>query len=1056
MFMLPARWFATWAILWPPPGCLRVLATMFYILSLHGFIFLWLFFKCARFRLLEMKQQILKWSFKDLLSIAKLNFSSWQYLCSRLLHSFKNNQSQPQVYSTYALTSKDIDMKNNTISWNTETIDAVIDNSANTHIWSRLDDYVEGSLHYFDDSDDTASVLTIGDDSSRPVGVGTVKVKIRDDTSDQFKDMILEKALYFPNSPVNVISVTHLALQFKDPDGTWIKTKMNSSEFAWDFEQYRAQFHHPSSHLPVIQVYPFENAETESQFYNLFCQADVEIVPSAMSTCFTNLPSDNVNDICLLCEATEPVEPLRVPNASELQTIFCKGDKVRLTRNGTNERVMVQDVRHDEETMVPYFRVQMEDGHEMEVTKDFLFPLDAEDLVQIPITRTQVVAQLENLTPEALEALLNPPEQTELLKEFMAWHVRLGHLRFASMFRLCKVGVLPNKFAALEGSKLICPHCVFGNAKRRQWRQSKKNGSIRSPKDTLPGDATSIDHIISAQPGLVPRMDSKHTKDRITAGCVFFDHVTNHSYTHLQTSADNEQTIEAKRAYERYALTHGVTLKRFHADNGIFAEKAFRDEIDQSNQKITYCAVGAHHQNGLVERHIGTLTKGARINLLYAQRKWPEAIGTILWPFAWKDFERKYNHLSFDDNGLAPINKFTNAEVAPNLRDYHPFGCPVFVLDSRLQSGGVKIPKWDPRARVGVYLGHSPCHAGSVALVLNPKSLIVSPQFHLVFDDEFSTVPYMKNGEVPPHWKDLVEHSAEIVSDEEFDLATTWANEYLNNSSSAVTENEEDRSKLLLNHHPDAVESEKETPITTDEEDEEGPVATPIPEALDENVTDPLLFPTLPDLNSLTCRRSTRRRVEPDRFGYFAKQVYSVFVAGLLMTATIANACQEMSPRTMVQRACLHVEKINTHFDGTINSFHYAFSSMASAGDNDVYTLKEMLKQEDKNDFIQAMVKEVDDHTTREHWDVVPRSDASWYQNYPVSVGIQEKDIPRRKTPETQSKIKCPWWYTCLVSILGKIRSGCKRDQCSYSHGIVGDTRLRNSVNRFRPSFSSS
>ena len=62
-------------------------------------------------------------------------------------------------------------------------------------------------------------------------------------------------------------------------------------------------------------------------------------------------------------------------------------------------------------------------------------------------------------------------------------------------------------------------------------------------------------------------------------------------------------------------------MKRFHADTGIFAENAFRDEIKQSNQKITYCAVGAHHQNGLVERHIGTSTKGARINLLYAQRK---------------------------------------------------------------------------------------------------------------------------------------------------------------------------------------------------------------------------------------------------------------------------------------------------------------------------------------------------------------------------------------------------------------------------------------------------
>ena len=45
--------------------------------------------------------------------------------------------------------------------------------------------------------------------------------------------------------------------------------------------------------------------------------------------------------------------------------------------------------------------------------------------------------------------------------------------------------------------------------------------------------------------------------------------------------------------------------------------------------------------------------------------------------------------------------------------------------------------KWEQRARIGIYLGHSPFHAGSVALVLNPRTGLVSPQFHVVFDDNF-------------------------------------------------------------------------------------------------------------------------------------------------------------------------------------------------------------------------------------------------------------------------------------------------------------------------------
>ena len=69
------------------------------------------------------------------------------------------------------------------------------------------------------------------------------------------------------------------------------------------------------------------------------------------------------------------------------------------------------------------------------------------------------------------------------------------------------------------------------------------------------------------------------------------------------------------------------------------------------------------------------------------------------------------------------------------MRGIHPFGCPVFVLLFGLQNVGSMIPKWNPRARVGVYLGHSPCHVGNIALVLNPKTLRVSPQFHIVFDN---------------------------------------------------------------------------------------------------------------------------------------------------------------------------------------------------------------------------------------------------------------------------------------------------------------------------------
>jgi len=81
--------------------------------------------------------------------------------------------------------------------------------------------------------------------------------------------------------------------------------------------------------------------------------------------------------------------------------------------------------------------------------------------------------------------------------------------------------------------------------------------------------------------------------------------------------------------------------------------------------------------------------------------------------------------------------------------------------------------KWEPRSRLGIYIGHSPCHAGTVPLVLNPRTLHVSPQFHVAFDDHFTTVPYLASGDMPPNWLEIVKKS-EVISENDYDLAKLW------------------------------------------------------------------------------------------------------------------------------------------------------------------------------------------------------------------------------------------------------------------------------------------
>ena len=78
------------------------------------------------------------------------------------------------------------------------------------------------------------------------------------------------------------------------------------------------------------------------------------------------------------------------------------------------------------------------------------------------------------------------------------------------------------------------------------------------------------------------------------------------------------------------------------------------------------------------------------------------------------------------------------------------------MLDNALQSSQ-GTHKWKQHARLGVYLSPSPSHARSVALVLNPRTDHVSPQFHIKFDDFFETISNKSTDlDAPePDWKYL-------------------------------------------------------------------------------------------------------------------------------------------------------------------------------------------------------------------------------------------------------------------------------------------------------------
>ena len=89
--------------------------------------------------------------------------------------------------------------------------------------------------------------------------------------------------------------------------------------------------------------------------------------------------------------------------------------------------------------------------------------------------------------------------------------------------------------------------------------------------------------------------------------------------------------------------------------------------------------------------------------LVHAQSHWPKYIPTMLWPFSLKAAQERMNELNVCIGGKTPDMRFSGVGVKSlRLQDFHTFGCPCYVLDSRLQTDPKPVPKWEPRARVGI------------------------------------------------------------------------------------------------------------------------------------------------------------------------------------------------------------------------------------------------------------------------------------------------------------------------------------------------------------------
>ena len=472
----------------------------------------------------------------------------------------------------------------------------------------------------------------------------------------------------------------------------------------------------------------------------------------------------------------------------------------------------------------------------------------------------------------------------------------------------------------------------------------------------------SVDQLVSPTAGFVPTHRGKPTLARYLGATVFVDHFSDFTYIHLMTEMNAEETVQAKLAFERECATHGVTVKHYHADNGLFDSKDFRNSVKKAGQGLTFCGVNAHHQNGKAESKIKDVTEAARTTLIHAAHRWPDAIHAALWPAALKNYVNLRNSLptkytpSIKINGRvkreaqyeeSPTSKMAQVEVEPNLDKFHPFGSPVYILEENLQARR-SHNKWSDRSRVGIFLCHSPKHASSVPLVLNTKTGLVSPQFHCIYDDAFDTCKR------DIHFTSLWQRKAQLHRDKKRNKFTTIPSTKLfeRDQTPPISVPLPNVPQFVTQWNPQSTVGELTDDLTTP-----GSPAPLAPVEIDRH-SESVEHELHPTAGIEDLKTKSGRRITPNR-KYFNDQMAHANSAYL----------ETFSPTQDTDIQDLEILQAN-HFEEP-HAFASVYALVGSTGP-DTLTFAEAMKAEDREEFIKAMHKELGDHIEMKHWKVVP------------------------------------------------------------------------------------
>jgi Reverse transcriptase (RNA-dependent DNA polymerase) len=633
------------------------------------------------------------------------------------------------------------------------------------------------------------------------------------------------------------------------------------------------------------------------------------------------------------------------------------------------------------------------------------------------------------------QTLMSVTEQTNQnlrpsQRELLLLHHKLGHAGFQWCQKLCQVPRDPTKEQIITPKTQhvttceapLCTACQLA----KQNRRTPDRRATGHPEPMLirqgnlsPGDCVSIDQYISALPGRLPHTKGKESKsERYNGGTIFIDHASTFMYLRHQVSLTSGETLRSKKQFENYADQFGVKIQRYRADNVPFSSAAFLQNVKDNNQSIDFSGTGAHHQNGVAERSIQTVTRWARAMLLHAVIMWPDRADLSLWPFAMEHAIYLWNNMPKQDSRTAPLEIFTRTRFPSyeHLRRLHVWGCPAYVLDPKLQDGK-QLPKWHPRSRRGQFLGVSPSHSSTIGRILNLTTGYISPQYHVVYDDQFTTVPNAESGgifqnEAPFNadvWDSIVRSGLEHIFDPELPQQPELHDDWL-------TPTERQHRTARRKAHRDQQTAPTPPVAAPEGENEErdgdqnGPA--PLEGAIEEQIVPAPAIPPAPDPPvQETTTRSGRQVKRPQRLietmvaafhggsdqepNAYRNPKRKIRAEGLNQQFLMALQWNQLveTLQSADLRAMMNLLEQHTDLENNTVEWMHPMILAAKANAEDNPTWDQAMNGPDRSGYWEAMAKELKTlQDNKDAWDVVDRE--SWMNVLPSTWAFKCKRYP--------------------------------------------------------------